>query len=75
MTKRFVVIQRNKFRLIIWECIRMSHYRKQMLVYEPLRRPGVLPYLLIIHCVKNVRIRSYSGPYFPAFELNTETYF
>ena len=26
------------------------------------------------HCVKNVRIRSYSGPYFPAFRLNTERY-
>ena len=26
------------------------------------------------HCVKNVRIRSYSGPYFPAFGLNTERY-
>ena len=25
-----------------------------------------------IHCVKSVRIRSYSGPYFPAFGLNTE---
>ena len=26
-------------------------------------------------CVlENVRIRSYSGPYFPAFELNTERY-
>ena len=25
----------------------------------------------IIHCVKNVCIRSYSGPYFPAFGLNT----
>ena len=24
------------------------------------------------HCVKSVRIRSFSGPYFPAFELNTE---
>ena len=24
------------------------------------------------HCVKNVRIRSFSGPYFPAFGLNTE---
>ena len=23
------------------------------------------------HCVKSVRIRSYSGPYFPAFGLNT----
>ena len=26
------------------------------------------------HCVKTVRIRSYSGPYFPAFGLNTERY-
>ena len=24
--------------------------------------------------VKSVRIRSYSGPYFPAFRLNTERY-
>ena len=23
------------------------------------------------HCVKSVRIRGYSGPYFPAFGLNT----
>ena len=28
----------------------------------------------ISHCVKSVRIRSYSGPYFPAFGLNTERY-
>ena len=26
------------------------------------------------HCVKSVRIRSYSGPHFSAFELNTERY-
>ena len=26
------------------------------------------------HCVKSIRIRSYSGPYFPAFGLNTERY-
>ena len=25
-----------------------------------------------IHCVKSVRIRSYSGPCFPAFGLNTD---
>ena len=28
----------------------------------------------VCHCVKSVRIWSYSGPYFPAFELNTERY-
>ena len=26
------------------------------------------------HCVKIVRIRRYSGPYFPAFKLNTQRY-
>ena len=30
--------------------------------------------LIDLHCVKCVRIRSYSGPYFPAFGLNTERY-
>ena len=25
-----------------------------------------------MHCVKSVRIRSYSGPYFHAFTLNTD---
>ena len=29
----------------------------------------------IIHCVEIVQIRSYSGPYFPAFGMNTEIYF
>ena len=27
-----------------------------------------------LHWMKSVHIRSYSGPYFPAFELNTERY-
>ena len=27
-----------------------------------------------LHCVKSVRIRSFSGPYFFAFGLNTERY-
>ena len=26
----------------------------------------------MLHCVKSVRIRSYCGPHFPAFELKTE---
>ena len=30
--------------------------------------------MLDAHYVKSVRIRSYSGPYFPAFGLNTERY-
>ena len=27
-----------------------------------------------LHCVKRARIQSYSGPHFPAFEMNTERY-
>ena len=27
------------------------------------------------HCVKSLRIRSYSGPYFPTFRLHTKRYF
>ena len=27
-----------------------------------------------MHCVKRVRIRNFSGLYFPAFEMNTEIY-
>ena len=30
--------------------------------------------LTILHCAKNFRIRSYSGPYFPPFGLNTVRY-
>ena len=30
--------------------------------------------ILYKHCMKNVRIRSFSGPHFPAFGLNTERY-
>ena len=30
--------------------------------------------VLTFHCVKSVRIWSYSGPYFPAFGQNTERY-
>ena len=29
----------------------------------------------LLHCVKSVRIHSHSGPHFPAFRLNMETYF
>ena len=28
----------------------------------------------VVHCVKCVRIWSYSGPHFPAFGLNTDTF-
>ena len=30
--------------------------------------------MTLLHCVKSVRIRSCSGPHFPAFKMNTERY-
>ena len=35
----------------------------------------LIPTKVVMHWVKSVRIRSYCGPYFPAFRLNTEIYF
>ena len=33
-----------------------------------------IDYKLLVHCVKSVRIRSYSGLYFPVFGLNKKRY-
>ena len=30
--------------------------------------------IIITHCTKSIQIRSFSGPYFPVFGLNTERY-
>ena len=30
--------------------------------------------MIYFYCVKSVRIRSFAGPYFPVFGLNTERY-
>ena len=38
-------------------------------------RPDALPYHhIVLTALKNVRIRCYSGPHFPAFGLNSERY-
>ena len=44
------------------------HFKCLLCVFSRLKRIKLYEY----HCVKNVRIRSYSGPYFPAFGLNAE---
>ena len=40
-------------------------------VFKTLWRPILLK---VLHCVKSVCIRNFSGPYFPVFGLNTEKY-
>ena len=47
-------------------------YGKKLL--KVCRNPDVVAIVIVVHCVKSVLIRSYSGPYFPAFVLNTERY-
>ena len=43
------------------------------LIYESIKKLEVKTSRVSnLHCVKSVRIQSYSGPYFPAFGLNTE---
>ena len=61
--------------------IKLPHYCKsehilktqQQLIVTSLRKSKLtcLKYN-VIHCIKSVRIRSYSGPYFPAFGLNSD---
>ena len=37
--------------------------------------PGLFLFASAVHCLKSVRMRSYSGPHFTAFGLNTVRYF
>ena len=55
------------------------HFSMEQNVIANIRLYSILTFVLEnarndYHCVKSVHIRSYSGPYFPAFELNTERY-
>ena len=55
------------------------HFSMEQSVIANIRLYSILTFVLEnarndYHCVKSVHIRSYSGPYFPAFELNTERY-
>ena len=38
-----------------------------------LQRNSIIDISKGLHCVKSVRIQSFSGPYFPALGLNTDT--
>ena len=42
--------------------------------FRPLWQCAFLFYRKVSHCVKSVRIQSYSGPHFPAFGLDAERY-
>ena len=54
----------------------LTYQRRFMLTRCPLLMVSVLKicFLVTWHWVKSVRIRRFSGPYFPAFGLNMERY-
>ena len=48
-----------------------SYVNSKMLLYHLLQEWNSIK---AFHCVRSVRIRSFSGPYFPTFGLKTERY-
>ena len=63
----------------IWLKLYRNIWQKSREIYDKMSKN--ISYLLKIygffykiHCVESVRIRSYSGPYFPALRPNTERY-
>ena len=52
----------------------MYTFDLECLIKKPTYFQSAHPDSIDQHCVKSVRMRSYSGPNFPAFGLNTERY-
>ena len=65
------VLKAYEFILKAWKCI-LKAYEYDFKTYEYILRPKEC---IWYYCVKSVRTRSYSGPHFPAFGLNTERYY
>ena len=61
----------EKFHLHLWSLIIIQVPKTTPILTQNTK---IYQKSLIIHCVKSVLIRSFSGPYFPAFGLNTERY-
>ena len=85
LPKHFYVLHSYNFKILFQKSFvsQSSRFIKQFSLIEPLKALQVsffFKYFFIFaewrnfHCVKSVLIRSYSGPYFPAFGLNTERY-
>ena len=57
----------------------INSVRESILLPTPVKMISQISQILLVpkndsDCVKSVRIRSYTGPHFPAFGLNTEGY-
>ena len=65
--------------LYLFFCLKSLLYKfnllvSNQLVYHQILRTKFFLIWYLTHCIKSVRIRPYSGPYFLAFGVNTETY-
>ena len=52
-----------------------SYHEKKKKIISDIKLGQLSPKMSTLHCVKSLDIRSYSGPYFPAFALNTDTFY
>ena len=57
-----------------WKCVHLTRimygYTYKIILFQDFLETACMQ-----HCVKYVQIRTFSGPYFPAFGLNTKRYF
>ena len=58
------------------QCLKLVHNMTFILTLKTVPKSSTgtssSTHFMLLHCVKSVRIWSYSGPYFPAFVLNTD---
>ena len=55
-------------------CIEETIYLLLYSLYDCIFNGKLHFFCTVLHCVKTVRIRSFSGPHFPTFGLNREIY-
>ena len=57
------------FLMTLIECLTFIFYQKY---FYDIMESRIFNFDMTTHCIKGVRIRSYSGPHFSAFGLNTD---
>ena len=74
--KALLILKLFKFSsCIVWSCRKwLEKKAKANFKIHDVINCETNKYKIHIHCVQSIRIRSYSGPHFPAFELNTDSY-
>ena len=68
------IISQNQKKAEIFNAFFTSVFAKESATTPEFKTPSESNISCVSHCVKSLNIRSFSGPYFPAFVLNTERY-